>query len=97
MPSTIEKCKLFRIKHATFLEGGTFLRNKHKNCSFLNKVHIFFLVEKKTPLDKYAQTQCDWNYLKIVGNSNNRIGGCGLNQPYILNLKELAKQHTNLQ
>ena len=50
MPSIIGKCKLFRIKHTTLLEGETFLRNKHKIAFFLNKVHIF-LVEKKTPLN----------------------------------------------
>ena len=49
MPSTIGKCKLFRIKHTTLLEGETFLRNKHKIAFFFNKVHIF-LVEEKTPL-----------------------------------------------
>ena len=48
MPSTIGKCKLFKIKHTTLLEGSTFFRNKHKIPFFLNKVH-FFLVEKKTP------------------------------------------------
>ena len=30
MPSTIEKCKLIRIKHITILEGETFLRNIHE-------------------------------------------------------------------
>ena len=34
MPSTIGKCKLFRIKHITLLEGKTFLRNKHKTAFF---------------------------------------------------------------
>ena len=42
MPSTMDKCKLFRIKHTTLLEGKTFLRNKHKITFFLNKMHIFF-------------------------------------------------------
>ena len=46
MPSTIGKCKIFRIKHATLLENEIFLRNKHETAFFLNKVHIF-LVEKK--------------------------------------------------
>ena len=50
MASTIGKCKLFRIKHITLLEGETFLRNKHKIAFFLNKVHIK-VVEKKSPLD----------------------------------------------
>ena len=47
MPSTIGKCKLFKIKHTTLLEGETFLRNKHK-IEFKKNAH--FLVEKKTPL-----------------------------------------------
>ena len=34
MPSTIGKCKLFRIKHITLLEGETFLRNKHEIAFF---------------------------------------------------------------
>ena len=34
MPYTIGKCKLFRIKHITFLEGETFLRNKHDIAFF---------------------------------------------------------------
>ena len=43
MPSTIGKCKLFRIKHITLLEGETFLRNKHDiaffeiNCTFFGR------------------------------------------------------------
>ena len=43
MPSTIRKCKLFRIKHTTLLEGETFLRNKHE-IEFFEIAH--FLVEK---------------------------------------------------
>ena len=34
MPSTIGKCKLFRIRHITLLEGETFLRNKHEIAFF---------------------------------------------------------------
>ena len=34
MPSTIGKCKLFRIKHIILLEGETFLRNKHEIAFF---------------------------------------------------------------
>ena len=51
MPSTIEKCKLFRIKHTILLEGEIFLRNKRKIAFFLNK--CTFLVEKKTPFILY--------------------------------------------
>ena len=41
MPSTIKKCKLFRIKHTTILEGETFLRNKHKTEFFEIKCTFF--------------------------------------------------------
>ena len=43
MPFTIGKCKLFRIKHITLLEGETFLRNKHEivffeiQCTFFGR------------------------------------------------------------
>ena len=48
MPSSIGKCKLFRIKYTTLLEGETFSRNKHE-IEFFEK-SAQFLVEKKTPL-----------------------------------------------
>ena len=41
MPSTIGKCKLFRIKHITVLEGETFLRNKYKTEFFEIKCAFF--------------------------------------------------------
>ena len=41
MPSTIGKSKLFRIKHITFLEGETFLRNKHEIAFFEIKCTVF--------------------------------------------------------
>ena len=41
MPSTIGKCKLFRIKHTTLLEGETFLRNKHEIVFFEIKCTFF--------------------------------------------------------
>ena len=41
MPSTIDKCKLFRIKHNTLLEGETFLINKHKTAFFEMKCTFF--------------------------------------------------------
>ena len=41
MPSTIGKCKLFRIKHITILEGETFLRNKHEIAFFEIKCTFF--------------------------------------------------------
>ena len=41
MPSTIGKCKLFRIKHITLLEDETFLRNKHDIAFFEIKCTCF--------------------------------------------------------
>ena len=41
MPSPIGKCKLFRIKHNTLLEGETFLRNKHEIAFFEIKCTFF--------------------------------------------------------
>ena len=41
MPSTIGKCKLFRIKHITILEGETFLRNKYEIAIFEIKCTFF--------------------------------------------------------
>ena len=54
MPYTIGKCKLFRIKYTTLLEGGTFLKNKHKiaffeiKCTFFGREEnaISFVYEK---------------------------------------------------
>ena len=37
MPSTIDKCELFRIEHSTLLEGKRFLSNKYKITFFLIK------------------------------------------------------------
>ena len=41
MPSTIGKCKLFRIEHIMRLEGETFLRNKHEIAFFEIKCTFF--------------------------------------------------------
>ena len=41
MPSTIEKCKLFRIKHTTLLEGETFLKNQPEIAFFEIKCTFF--------------------------------------------------------
>ena len=43
MPSTIRKCKLFRIKHSTLLEDETFLRNKQKITFFWIKCTFFWI------------------------------------------------------
>ena len=41
MPSTIGKCKLFRIKHISLLEAETFLRTKHEIAFFEIKCTFF--------------------------------------------------------
>ena len=41
MPSTIDKWKLFRIKHNTLFEGETFLRKKHEIAFFEIKCTFF--------------------------------------------------------
>ena len=46
MPSTMGKCKLFRIKHNTLLEGETFLRNKHEIAFFQIKCTFFWQKRK---------------------------------------------------
>ena len=40
-PPPLEKCKLFRIKHITLLEGETFFRNKHETEFFEIKCTFF--------------------------------------------------------
>ena len=40
-PPPLWKCKLFRIKHITLLEGETFLRNKHDIAFFEIKCTFF--------------------------------------------------------
>ena len=47
MASNIGKCKLFRIKHTTLLEGETFLRNTHKIAFFKIKCTFSGRKEKK--------------------------------------------------
>ena len=48
MFSTIGKCKLFRIKHNTLLEGETILRNKHKIAFF--QIKCTFFVRKENTI-----------------------------------------------
>ena len=55
MPSTIEKCKLFRIKHTTLLEGETFLRNKHEIAFFKIKCTYFGRKENTIIFDGTTQ------------------------------------------
>ena len=54
MPSTIGKGKLFRIKHATLLEGETFLRNKHDIEFFEIKCTFFGRKENTIILFEYS-------------------------------------------
>ena len=54
MPSTIGKCKLFRIKHITLLEGKTFLRNKHKIAFF--EIKWTFFGRKENTINAYVFT-----------------------------------------
>ena len=65
MPSTIGKCKLFRIKHITVLEGETFLRNKHKTDFF--GIKCIFFGRKENTITLYMS---DGPYsLKSIPNS----------------------------
>ena len=61
MPSTIGKCKLFRIKHITLLEGDIFLRNKHE-IAFFEIKYIFFgrkenIIRHRLDESLFASTQ----------------------------------------
>ena len=58
MPSTIGKCKLFRIKHITLLEGETFLRNKHEIAFFEIKCTFFGRKENTIILKKKIWPEC---------------------------------------
>ena len=61
MPSTIGKCKLFRIKHITLLEGEVFLRSKHK-ISFFEIKRTFFGRKENTINKKHINHQV-WSKL----------------------------------
>ena len=64
MPSTIDKCELFRIKHITFLEGAhlqIFLVEKKKHHKIYTDVQMFHIhkcmllsPEFKTPPHYYC-------------------------------------------
>ena len=82
MPSTIGKCKLFRIKHITLLEGETFLRNKHEiafleiKCTFFGRKGVSPDRRSKTT-HAIGQIQLDF-YAKVKENTtNNRRGLVG--------------------
>ena len=55
MPCTIGKCKLFRIKHITLLEGETFLRNKHEIAFF--EIKCTFFGRKENTIRDYIDFQ----------------------------------------
>ena len=74
MPSTIEKCKLFRIKHTTVLESETFLRNKHKTeffeikCTFFGRKEntiTYYLTNLEVFIDKLLKQKVMSIYLVI--------------------------------
>ena len=58
MPFTIDKCELFRIKHNTILEGGTFLRNKHKIAFFFFWIKCTFFGRKENTISSYRTAPC---------------------------------------
>ena len=73
MPSTIGKCKLFRIKHTTLLEGETFLRNKHKIAFFLIKCTFVGIKENSINVE-YAPlsgrpVEADKDLIKLIVNA----------------------------
>ena len=65
MPSPIGKCKLFRIKHTTLLEGETFLRNKHKMHFF--KIKCTFFVIKESTINKGHIVEATYIHTYIIG------------------------------
>ena len=66
MPSTIGKCKLFRIKHTTLLEGETFLRNKHK-IAFFFRIKCTFFGRKENTISLFCQIIVDgWSIQQYV-------------------------------
>ena len=61
MPSTIGKCKLFRIKLTTLLEGGTFLRTKHKIAFY--EIKCTFFGRKENTIN-FATLWLNVNYIR---------------------------------
>ena len=79
MPSTIGKCKLFRIKHITLLEGETFLRNKHEiaffeiKCTFFGRKENTIRMLKSEKIinyqkDLFENSAWAWNSYKFIRN-----------------------------
>ena len=64
MPSTIGKCKLFRIKHITLLEGETFSRNKHEIAFFEIKCTFFGRKENTIKVNRLTSTSWMLDTLK---------------------------------
>ena len=79
MPSTNEKCKLFRIKHTTLLEGETFLNNKHQitffeiKCTFFGRKENTFRVNIKLPSKSFLWFGVDFKLMYEI-DTHNRIG-----------------------
>ena len=65
--STIGKCKLFRIKHITLLEGETFLRNKHEIAFFERKCTFFGRKENTISVDACTCSQENVAHLHKLG------------------------------
>ena len=63
MPSIIGKCKLFRIKHITLLEGETFLRNKHEIAFF--EIKCTFFGRKENTIRHLRDVVCRLLYYKL--------------------------------
>ena len=68
MPSTIGKCKLFRIKHITLLEGEIFLRNKHDIAFFAIKCTFFG--RKENTINNFLVRNLLPSYLFLILQSN---------------------------
>ena len=90
MPSTIGKCKLFRIKHITLLEGEIFSRNKHEIAFFEIKCTIFGRKENTIrwhfvpfPLAEYTVANISFVFYLFI--NYNKITN------YILIIYELSK------
>ena len=66
MPSTMGKCKLFRIKYITLLEGKTFLRNKHDILFF--EIKCTFFARKENTISGLLHKKI-YSYLYIVASN----------------------------
>ena len=70
MPSTIGKCKLFRIKHITLLEGETVLTNKREIAFFVIKCTFFG--RKENTISLIAISYIYYTHSCQIDNASNR-------------------------